>query len=311
VTRPLRTLVAAGAVALAAAQAGCGLGAGDAPSGARLTVTRDFGAREVRRVDAPEVRGSETVMRFLQRNAKVATRYGGGFVQSIEGLGGGRERGRPVDWFFYVNGVEAPEGAAATRLRAGDRVWWDRHDWGAAMRVPAVVGSFPEPFLHGVEGRRFPVRVECADARGAACDEVVERLSARKIPAARGGLRLAQTAATLRVVVGPWTALRRDPALEALEHGPARSGVFARPARDGRAIDVLDARGRRTRTLGPGSGLVAATRDGEAPPVWTITGTDAAGVEAAARALEEGALGGRFALAVAGGRAVPVPEAAR
>jgi hypothetical protein len=274
-----------------------------------LTVTRDFGARAQQDLAAPKVSGSETVMRLLQRNAKITTRFGGRFVQSIDGVGGGRRAGRPLDWFYYVNGVEASEGAAAVRLHPGDRVWWDRHDWGAAMRVPAVVGSFPEPFLHGVAGRRLPVRIECADPSAPACDEVFKTLTALDVPAAKGGLRTAQVEQTLRVVVGPWVAARDDLALRHIESGPARSGVYARPAADGRSIRALDAGGRPTRTLGPGTGLVAAARQGDEPPVWAVTGTDAAGVDAAAKAFTERALERRFAVAVVGGRPVALPEA--
>jgi hypothetical protein len=295
--------------ALAALLAGCGAGAGSAPSQTRLTVTQDFGSRAQRDLAAPKVSGSETVMRLLQRNAKIKTRFGGGFVQSIDGVAGGRRAGRPFDWFYYVNGVEASEGAAAVRLHRGDRVWWDRHDWGAAMRVPAVVGSFPEPFVHGIGGRRLPVRVECADPGTSACDEVFKTLSALGVPAAKGGLRTAQTEQTLRVVVGPWRAARDDLALRRLEDGPEHSGVYARPSADGREIEALDPRGRPTRTLGAGTGLVAAARDGDEPPVWTVTGTDDAGVDAAANAFTERELGRRFAVAVVDGRPEALPEA--
>src|SRR5206468_6407420 len=141
------------AVALSAAvAAGCGLGAGDEPSQTQLLVSRDFGALPLAETDQPKVGGSDTVMRLLQRNAKgVSTRYGGGFVQSVAGLSGGTLGGRPVDWFFYVNGIESDKGAAAVRVHQGDRVWWDFHDWGVTDHVPAVVGQFPDPFLHGID----------------------------------------------------------------------------------------------------------------------------------------------------------------
>jgi hypothetical protein len=306
--RPAALLALLGA--LAALSAGCGAGAGEKPAGTRLTVTQDFGARAERRPEAPEVSGSETVMRLLQRNAKVTTRFGGGFVQSIDGVAGGRRGGRPFDWFYYVNGVEASQGAAAVRLHPGDRVWWDRPDWGAAQRVPAVVGSFPEPFLHGTGGRRLPVRIECVDPAAPACDTVFEHLADLGVPAARGGLRTAQTERTLRLLVGPWVQVRADRAFGPVEEGPARSGVYARPSADGRRIETLDARGRTVRTLGPGSGLIAAARDGESPPVWAVTGTDAAGVEAAAGQFTERALERKFAVAVAGGRPITLPEGA-
>jgi hypothetical protein len=295
------------AVLLALALSGCGLGAGARPDGARLTITRDFGERALRDLRSPSVGGSETVMRLLQRNARVTTRFGGGFVQSIDGLSGGTSGGRPVDWFYYVNGVEAPRGAAATRLRSGDRVWWDRHDWTAAQTVPAVVGSFPEPFRHGIDGKRFPVRVECAPPASDACGRVSRELASFDIPAATGSLQNARADVTLRVLVGPWSALRSDPAISEIERGPAASGVYARPAADGRTIAALDAGGHAVRSLGPGTGLVAATRRGDREPTWVVTGTDAAGVAAAARAFDQRALDRRFALAVSGGRPLALP----
>src|SRR4051794_41799537 len=101
--------------ALAALLAGCGAGAGSTPAQTRLTVTQDFGGRTERRLEAPKVSGSETVMRLLQRNAKVTTRFGGGFVQSIDGVAGGGRGGGPVAWVFYVNGGGGPPGGAAPR----------------------------------------------------------------------------------------------------------------------------------------------------------------------------------------------------
>jgi hypothetical protein len=293
----------------ALAASGCGLGSGGKPADTKLTITRDFGARQLREIDGPKVGGSETVMRLLERNAKVTTRYGGGFVQSIDGLAGGRSGGHQFDWFYYVNGIEASRGAAATDLRAGDRVWWDRHDWSAAMRVPAVVGSFPEPFRHGIDGKRLPVRVECATPGSEPCKAVSKQLASYDIPVASGGLLTAHVEDTLRILVGPWSVIAQDHAIDGLENGPAESGVYARVARDGRSIAALDAGGKTARTFGAGTGLVAATRVGDDEPIWVVTGTDDAGVASAARAFEEGTLSHRFALAVSNDLPVPLPVA--
>ncbi|MEA2273690.1 MAG: hypothetical protein QOI98_2398 [Solirubrobacteraceae bacterium] len=303
-----RGFAVAAAVACAAVLAGCGLGAGSAPTGVQLAVTDDFGARPVAAFAHPKLKGEETVIRLLSRNARVRTRYGGGFVQSIDGLAGGQRGGRPIDWFYYVNGIEAPRGAADTKVRAGDRVWWDRHDWGRANRIPAVVGSFPEPFRHGTGGRRLPVRVECAPPTTPACGQVSDRLVALGVPAARGGLGTSAAQKTLRVLVGTWQALRLDPAALPLEHGPAASGVFVRMDAGGKAVSLLDARGRVTRVLRAGTGLVAATRFEEAQPTWFVTGSDARGLDSAVRALDASALTGHFALVVSQDRGIPVPD---
>jgi hypothetical protein len=304
--------LAIGAVALAAA--GCGLGAGTSAGGASVTVTRDFGTFPVGQVDESKVKGSETVMRLLQRHFDVTTRYGGGFVQSINklsGSGGPGGVGRPRDWFYYVNGIEAERGAASSRIHDGDRIWWDRHDWGAAMRIPAVVGSYPEPFRSGSGGHRLPVRVECADGARAACTEVRRRLSDAGVAAPLAVLGASVGQDTLRVLVGPWSDLRQDLGARLLEQGPGKSGVFARPAASGRSIAVLDPAGHVKRTLEAGAGLVAATRYIDAAPTWMVTGTDPTGALAAARALDEGTLGNHFALAISSDeQGIPLPAVA-
>lgn len=300
-------------LALAAlALGGCGLGAGAKPAGTSLTVTQDFGGRSVHASSSPKVGGSETVMRLLQRNARVTTRYGGGFVESVDGVAGGSQGGRPVDWFFYVNGVESKLGAASVRVHAGDRVWWDHHDWSATQTVPAVVGSFPEPFVHGLGGKRLPVRVECDDPRGAACDAVGKRLAGYGVPVARGGINGARVEDTLRVVVATLSDLRGDPTLGVLRDGPRGSGVYVRVASDGRSLTTLDPEGRAVARLGAGSGLIAALRPGDtSEPVWTVTGTDANGVQKAAAAFAEGPLRNRFAIVVSGAQTRGMPEAPR
>lgn len=306
---PIRLLVTALAAAAALAAAGCGAGPGQEAGGVELLVTRDYGGEELLRLPEPEQGGDDTVMRLLQRNAEVKTRYGGGFVQAIDGLAGGREGGRPVDWFYYVNGIEADEGAAAREVEDGARVWWDRHDWGSAQRVPAVVGSFPEPFRTGLKGRRYPVRLECADVEAEACQAVYDRFTELGIVAARGGLGTSGSDETLRLVVGPWKDIEQRVQVAAmLADGPQASGVFAEFSDDGDTLVTLDARGREVRRLGAGAGLIAAGREGEQPPVWMVTGTDEAGVDSAVTALEESALTGKFALAVSEGRAVPLPD---
>ena len=298
------------ALAVLCALAGCGLGPGVAPRDVQLTVTRDFGARVLARARAPRVRGQETVMSLLMRNNDVKTRYGGGFAQSIDGHAGGTRGGEPIDWFYYVNGVEASKGAAATNVHPGDRIWWDLHDWSQTEDVPAVVGSFPEPFLHGTEGKRLPVRVECLELTSAPCETVTARLRKLGVPAALAAIGPGDEPKTLRVLVGPWPAVRGTPATQAIERGPRASGVYARFAPSGQTLTLLDARGRATRTLGAGAGLVAATRYAEEAPVWLVTGTDVAGVSLAANALTEATLRNRFALALEpSGTARSVPTA--
>jgi hypothetical protein len=304
--QPAALLVLLAALALA----GCGLGAGPAPSAVQLAVTRDFGANPLPHTGALEISGQETAMSLLIRNYSVGARYGGGFVQSVDGLPGGQEGGRPVDWFYYVNGVEASRGAADTNVDPGDHIWWDRHDWSQTDHIPAVVGSFPEPFLNGIEGKRLPVRIECVVVSGYACRTVAERLRALDIPAAIAGVGIGGAAATLRLLVGPWSDVLGDLDARSIGEGPRASGVYARFSRDGRRLTLLDQDGGAARTLSAGAGLVAATRRDDDAPVWVVTGTDAAGVDLAARAFDRRALHDRFAVALTAAETLALPARA-
>ena len=325
--RRRRTAVASALLLSAAALAiaGCGLGAGAGVGKVSLRVTRDFGAVRVSAPVREEASESDTVMRVLDRDAEIETSYGGRYVRSIDGLSEAARGGRRYDWFFFVNGIEASVGAADFPLRGGEAIWWDYRDWSRALYVPAVVGSWPEPFADGYEGKRHPVAVECRGG-GAACGVVRGRL-------ARAGVEVAAGAPpdAIRLLVGPWARLRADPAAAQLERGPQISGVYAKftpaPARTrrsgasfvpsgyetrtGRAELVgLDAGGAPARRFGPGAGLVAATRRFDAPPVWLVTGAAARGVRAAADLLDAPDLRDRYAVATEAGRETSLPVGA-
>src|ERR1700744_1106243 len=129
-----RALPAVIALAVVLACGGCGLGPGAPTKGVSLTVSSGFGPSHISTVSRSRVPGSETVMRMLERSFKISTRYGGGFVESINGLSGTADHS---DWFYYVNGVQGAKGAATTAVHAGDHIWGDLHDWTAPENIPA------------------------------------------------------------------------------------------------------------------------------------------------------------------------------
>jgi Domain of unknown function (DUF4430) len=300
-----RIAVAAIAIAGAFAIAGCGLGAGKSTSGVvTLAVTRDFGTAPVGSVTEQTIPGSQTVMRMLEQSFKVTTRYSGGFVESIDGHAGASSR---LDWFYYVNGIEATLGATGTSVHKGDRIWWDLHDWTATDSIPAVVGSFPEPFIHGINGRRYPVTLECGTDTAKACQRVTSELNSVGVPVSGQAIGGGSGTDSIGVVVGTWNDVHGELLAQLIDHGPASSGVYARFGSGGSSLDLLDPAGKVVRTLGAGAGLIAATAQPSSGPFWVITGTDVAGVSAAAAALTSARLHDHFALAVQGQADFPVP----
>jgi hypothetical protein len=130
---------------LALALAGCG-GGGDGHGTATLWVTRDRGAHVVY---AGAVPAGLDAIQVVERRLKLTTRYGGRYVQSIDGVSGSLSAQH--DWFYFVDGIEGDRSAAEVLVHPGDVVWWDYRRWTPATEeIPAVVGAYPQPFLgHG------------------------------------------------------------------------------------------------------------------------------------------------------------------
>jgi hypothetical protein len=301
-TRCRGTAVAIALLCAALATAGCGLGAGAEVGAVELTVTREYGAVPIleRSVSAKE---SDTVMRVLEREAEIETRYGGGFVQSIEGYAEEQRNGDPYDWFFFVDGSESQVGAAEVELEGRERIWWDYRNWAAIYHVPAVVGSWPAPFSDGIEGDGREVSLECREA-GAACAVAREALGREGVAIAAGS-----PDGAIRMLVGPWQRLRTDATARLLEAGPGESGVFAdfEATGDGYELIALDERAKPGERLGLDAGLVAATSRYGGPPVWVVTGGTVAAVRDAAAVLDAEHLRDRYAAAVEEGRATSLP----
>ena len=101
------------------------------------------------------IESGESAMDILNKVATVTTTYGGGYVESINGIksqyndGSGEKK----DWLYYINGMLASIGANMYKLHPGDIERWDFHDWDSDRMITAIIGDYPEPFLHGYSGR--------------------------------------------------------------------------------------------------------------------------------------------------------------
>ena len=158
------------------ALAGCGGAAGEGEGTAQLWVTRDRG--ETLLLEA-EVEAGQTVMRALAAEADVDTRYGGRFLQSIDGLAGDLDAQR--DWFWFLNGYGGDRSAAEYRLRDGDVAWFDYRTWAEPGEARVVVGAFPEPFVHGFGGRTRPAAVRFEAEVEERARELAEQVGAASV----------------------------------------------------------------------------------------------------------------------------------
>lgn len=256
-------------LALPVLVAGCGehrvqppVTAPAAPAAA-LVISEGFGSTVVREA---RVAPGQSVLAALQGVAKVSTRYGGRFVQSIDDRSGSLDDG--TDWLYFVNGVEADVGAADWTLREGDTVWWDFRRWRAYANVPAVVGSWPEPFVHGA--RMAPASVTADPPLAAALQAA--------------GATVGTGASAFRVLVGTETDLRARDADWARAADDPRSAGLTAWIEDG-AVRRWDAATGKDVAVPAGRAVAAATATTDGGVVFAVTGVDAAAATAAATAI--------------------------
>jgi hypothetical protein len=301
-------------------------GCGEAePSGPQVTlrVTRDFG-RELIDDERLPLKGHATPVRLLKASHEVrVSEYG--YVEAIDALrqswrGGGAEQ--QTIWVVNVNGIETDMEPTKLPLVDGDIVQFDLRDAETRLDVRATVGAFPETFAGAIVGSLFPVKVHCAEGFDRACSQVKGALRAagvdpngrppRQPPVSKAAREARSIQVIVRratVLVGPWSHWRHRRWPARIDSGPGDSGVFATFTPHARSIRLLDWDGNPVRTVGAGSGLVAAMRPTEPDLQWLVTGVDRAGVERAAAALNPDDLRDAFAVAVTadGVEKLPLP----
>ena len=210
------------------------------------------------------------MIRLLDREADITTRYGGGFVQSIDGPSR-RARRRPLARLVLLRqrdrvaaSARADVPSAAATGSGGTTATGPRR-----CSVPAVVGSWPEPFAAGGRRRGRPR----AGARRVPRRAAPPATSVARAPRRRPGVehrrpRAPETARACGSWSGPGRGCAPTRVAAQLDDGPATSGVFARFERGRRRLAADRARPdgpTRPRRSAAGAGLVAAMRRGDEP----------------------------------------------
>ncbi|MDX9870911.1 MAG: DUF4430 domain-containing protein [Clostridia bacterium] len=252
-------------------------------------ITQNYGAETVLE-EAVSYQPDRSVMEGLfATKAEVETAYGGDFVSVINGLSTQNSglTGERYDWFYYVNGIFADVGALDYLLLPGDQIWWDYHPWKVSQGTPAVVGCWPEPFLHGFRGKvketvvlPVPSMAEQGKKLQAALQELgvqstavreLDGTSAEELGARKGPI----------IAVGAWPELARYKWLAEFNEAWRRNGTFLHFSADG--LELLDHSGQVVRTVQGSAGVIMATAEGNGDdsPLWIVTGSDAQGTAAA------------------------------
>jgi len=223
---------------------------------------------------------------------EIETAYGGSYVKGIASLraelGG---LGKPnKDWFFFVNGIFADTGALDYLPQRGEKLWWDYHPWQMFQATNAVIGCYPEPFVHGYRGKTNPTKIfysaEGKDLAGQLA-EALGTLGVRDVSVMEISEELIEKREGPTIVVGVWEALKQIKSLAELNQGSQKNGTFIHFTDS--SIELLDYIGKKGDEVLTGAGVIAASGKaaGDENPLWLISGTDKEGVEKAVKLLVE------------------------
>jgi len=279
-------------------------------SGGNITVrvvsTRDLGGSLMfdETIDVPQ---GTSAMDALKLVSEVETAYGGGFINAIDGIrsaytGGGDEKG---DWFICANGILSNAGALDYTLHDGDILHCDFHQWSFRTFIPAIIGDFPEPFLHGYEGEVRPTVIAYEDRfedMASELESMLAGLGVADVTIQRAGDLEGSTKQHSNLVI---IGTSDCDLISELNQAWNRLGFFVH-FEDGLMV-VYDSEGKVEGEYGAGCGVIQATQNPWNPRgigvcenvAWMVSGTDDAGVASAVDAMINRYDGFHYAFAAA------------
>jgi len=254
--------------------------AGDKPFEIQLTVSRDFSS-EILFTKGIQTQPGETVLDVLEKNLEVET-SSGGFIDAIKGLKSAVEGETGKDWFFYINGIAANCSAKAYHLKPGDKVVWDYHPWNGNSFIPAIIGSYPEPFINGFEGKTKGTRIFYSeDSRDEALKikQSLAEMNAKNVVEVQLPQNFEILSDYPSIIIGEYENLIKNKNIAKLLSDGNQRGVFARF--DKKRTEILDYSGLVKKAGSPSIGVIFATASslGDTAPVWIVTSLEHKGIE--------------------------------
>jgi len=288
------------------------------PAKAKVTVvvTQDFG-KELILEQKIEIGADTSAMAALQMIADVETKYGGGFVSSINGISSEYEGASQSkqDWFFCINGIASNIGARDYILRDGDVEHWDFRGWSYHQFIPAIIGDFPQPFQSGYQDELKPTSVVYEEAFSAEAEALAKKLKGygvTEVSAVRCDLLSDEAKGNSNLII---IAVPDNTLISELNNAHKKLGFYAYFEQN--TLIAFDAEGNPSGKFGEGCGLIQATQNPWNPKgvgsgenvVWMVTGVDVNGVRSAAEVLTDNndELRHAFAVVISNKKVIKIP----
>ncbi|MDD2402584.1 MAG: DUF4430 domain-containing protein [Clostridia bacterium] len=307
----------------------------------KLILSKNYGSEQLLE-QYIEARENLSIMDGLYSlDLDIETAYGGSYVNGIGDLhaDNGGFSGERQDWFYYINGIFADMGAFDYYPEEGEVIWWDYHSWKMSKGVPAVIGCYPEPFLHGYDGKvtattimyfsdDVELAVELQDAlksKGAKDIKLskIDTTDTTDTTDVTGTIDIMNVADTINVydtqklskrkgsviLIGEWDKLKKIPYMKELNEAGIRAGLFIHFTDD--SVELFDYSGEKVKQISEKAGVITATGEGNGDdsPLWFITGTDRDGLVEAVQVLADNPekIVGSFSVAIHNSEIIKLP----
>lgn len=257
---------------------------------ARLVVTHNYGGKVVFDQTVPLEKDANG-LDFSAMYLDVETAYGGSFINGINGTVSGYT-GHGIhkikkDWFLYVNGVLSSCGAGDYKLKKGDVVWWDYHDWGENAFTPVMLGAFPRPFSHQLEIVFSPAGEDYAQ-------NLAQKLTARGLT----GVEVKPFSDEVVfhrsnpvIIVGVWGELSEYGDINSLNKNYRKAGIFCRFDSAGlRPVNTHFQEAGDIYTTASACISATGTGAGDKNPLGLVIAYDEAGLDKAVKLLGDGGI---------------------
>lgn len=281
--------------------------------GVRLLITQNFGQNVI--LDKTvSLNDKSNVMDILKANVDVTTKWDDSFISGINGLETSNSgmNGQRLDWFYYINGICPNIGACDYELQNGETVWWDYHAWEMSSANSAVIGCYPEPFIHGYNRKISTITIMASSGNQSLAAELEKAL--REQGAASINIEGLHNEKVMHrsgptIVVGTWDEFQTIAELDKFNQAYKKTGTGVHFSVKG--LELLDYKGNPKQTITGNAGVIAAFGSGlgDAAPLWLIVGIDQNGLEQALRLLinEPAKISGFYSAAVVDSQLIRLP----
>jgi len=277
-----------------------------------LIVSKNFANEQIYNEELDFAKDT-SIMEIMEENLEIEKAYGGGFVNSINGLKSGftdSKDKKKLDWFYYINGNLAQVGADDYYLSSEDTIVWDYHDWSNEEYISSIIGAYPNNFTKGVEGSVLKSEIRYSKEFKEDSENISEFLKEKglkQLEKKELNDKDIENEEINTIVIGSWDEVSNIKYINDI-YNTEKNGLFF--SIDNDAIKALDYDKKASKEYKKGAVITSIPKGyGTYSNLWIVTGNDENSIKNAAKLLYENPekIKGKISVLVSGSEILNIP----